>query len=298
MPNSEESRRRRSIYLLPNAFTTANLFAGFYAVVQAMNGRFEMAAIAIFLAMVFDGMDGRVARLTNTQSAFGEQYDSLSDMTSFGIAPALVMYEWALQDLGRWGWLAAFIYVVGAALRLARFNTNIGVVDKRFFQGLPSPAAAALVAGFLWLVIDNKLMLADHTISWLSFIFTVYAGVAMVTNAPFYSGKSFALGRSVPFWVILVLVGVFVFVSSNPPVVLFGLFVVYGLSGWFIMAWRWRRARQLTRKRQHAGDHVDPETSEPSFSTDHTYQSPQLGGLDDKPEAGQAGKPRQPDQPL
>src|SRR5690606_29138307 len=149
MSHSEEARRRRSIYLLRNAFTTANLFAGFYAVVQAMAGRYEIAAIAIFLAMVFDGMDGRVARLTNTQSAFGEQYDSLSDMTSFGIAPALVMYEWALQDLGRWGWLAAFIYVVGAALRLARFNTNIGIVDKRFFQGLPSPAAAALVAGFV-----------------------------------------------------------------------------------------------------------------------------------------------------
>ena len=257
MPSSEESRRRRSIYLLPNAFTTANLFAGFYAVVQAMNGRFEMAAIAIFLAMVFDGMDGRVARLTNTQSAFGEQYDSMSDMTSFGIAPALVMYEWALQDLGRWGWLAAFIYVVGAALRLARFNTNIAVVDKRFFQGLPSPAAAALVAGFLWLVVDNKLSFNDQTISWLAFVFTVYAGVAMVTNAPFYSGKTFALGRSVPFWVILVLVGVFVFVSSDPPIVLFALFVVYGLSGWVIMAWRWRRARQLTRQRHRQGDDTD-----------------------------------------
>ncbi|MCC2595053.1 CDP-diacylglycerol--serine O-phosphatidyltransferase [Pusillimonas sp. MFBS29] len=298
MPNSEESRRRRSIYLLPNAFTTANLFAGFYAVVQAMNGRFEMAAIAIFLAMVFDGMDGRVARLTNTQSAFGEQYDSLSDMTSFGIAPALVMYEWALQDLGRWGWLAAFIYVVGAALRLARFNTNIGVVDKRFFQGLPSPAAAALVAGFLWLVIDNKFTLSAQTISWLSFVFTVYAGVAMVTNAPFYSGKSFALGRSVPFWVILVLVGAFVFVSSDPPIVLFGLFVVYGLSGWVIMAWRWRRARRLLRQRQHVTEHVDTAGSEPSFSADHSYQSPELGGLPNKPEAGQDGKPRQPDQPL
>ncbi|NYT85449.1 CDP-diacylglycerol--serine O-phosphatidyltransferase [Pollutimonas harenae] len=299
MPNTDESRRRRSIYLLPNAFTTANLFAGFYAVVQAMNGRFEMAAIAIFLAMVFDGMDGRVARLTNTQSAFGEQYDSLSDMTSFGIAPALVMYEWALQDLGRWGWLAAFIYVVGAALRLARFNTNIGIVDKRFFQGLPSPAAAALVAGFLWLVVDNKLLLADPTISWLAFIFTVYAGIAMVTNAPFYSGKSFALGRSVPFWVILVLVGVFVFVSSDPPVVLFGLFVVYGLSGWFIMAWRWRRARELTRKRQrHESATEDAESAvvqEPSFSATHTYQSPELGGQTDKHEVG---KPRDPNQTL
>ncbi|SHI16927.1 CDP-diacylglycerol--serine O-phosphatidyltransferase [Pollutimonas bauzanensis] len=296
MPNfsSDETRRRRSIYLLPNAFTTANLFAGFYAVVQAMNGRFEMAAIAIFLAMVFDGMDGRVARLTNTQSAFGEQYDSLSDMTSFGIAPALVMYEWSLQGLGRWGWLAAFIYVVGAALRLARFNTNIGVVDKRFFQGLPSPAAAALVAGFLWLAVDNKLSLQNETIAWLSFGFTVYAGIAMVTNAPFYSGKSFALGRSVPFWVILVLVGVFVFVSSDPPIVLFGLFVVYGLSGWVIMLWRWRRARELTRLRQEGLEERDA-TVTPTFTASHTYQPPQPGGQ--QPGSQQSGDLRQGSQP-
>jgi len=147
--------RHRSIYLLPNAFTTAALFAGFYAVVQAMNKQFEFAAIAIFVAMVLDGMDGRVARLTNTQSAFGEQYDSLSDMTSFGVAPALVMYEWVLRDLGRWGWLAAFIYVCGAALRLARFNTNIAVVDKRFFKDCPvlqrrrlSPA----LSGSWWII--------------------------------------------------------------------------------------------------------------------------------------------------
>jgi len=244
-----EDKRRRGIYLLPNAFTTANLFAGFFAVVQAMNGRFEMAAIAIFLALVFDGMDGRVARLTNTQSAFGEQYDSLADMISFGMAPALVMYVWALQDLERWGWLAAFIYVVGAALRLARFNTNIAVVDKRFFQGLPSPSAAALVAGFVWLAVDNKFTFSANVVPWVGFALTVYAGVAMVSNAPFYSGKSFALGRSVPFWVLLVLVGAFVFVSADPPLVLFCLFIIYGLSGWFIMAWRWRRARQLTRKR-------------------------------------------------
>ena len=251
----DSENRHRSIYLLPNAFTTAALFAGFYAVVQAMNDRFETAAIAIFVAMVLDGMDGRVARLTNTQSSFGEQYDSLSDMTSFGVAPALVAYEWILQDLGRWGWLAAFVYVAGAALRLARFNTNIGVVDKRFFQGLPSPASAALVAGFVWLAIDNKLPIHDSVMAWVAFGLTMYAGISMVSNAPFFSGKSFALGRSVPFWGILVVVAVFVFVSSDPPVVLFGLFVLYGLSGWVLWLWRWNRARQLQRARRAGGHH-------------------------------------------
>lgn len=247
--NDKANKPNRGIYLLPNAFTTANLFAGFYAVVQAMNGQFEMAAIAIFLAMVFDGMDGRVARLTNTQSAFGEQYDSMADIISFGVAPAIVMYVWALQDLGRWGWLAAFIFVVGAALRLARFNTNIAVVDKRFFQGLPSPAAAALIAGFVWLAVDNKLQIDDGPMAWSAFVLTVYAGVAMVSNAPFYSGKSFALGRSVPFWVMLLFVLLFVFVSSDPPIVLFGLFVVYSLSGWVVMGWRWRKAKLLSEQR-------------------------------------------------
>ena len=253
MPNfsmRDSENLHRSIYLLPNAFTTAALFAGFYAVVQAMNDRFEVAAIAIFVAMVLDGMDGRVARLTNTQSAFGEQYDSLSDMTSFGVAPALVMYEWILNDLGRWGWLAAFVYVAGAALRLARFNTNIAVVDKRYFQGLPSPAAAALVAGFVWLAVDNKLPIHDSLMAWVAFTLTMYAGITMVSNAPFFSGKSFALGRSVPFWGILLVVAVFVFVSSDPPVVLFGLFVLYGLSGWITWAWRWNRARRLTQERR------------------------------------------------
>ncbi len=253
-PMNDEIHRRRSIYLLPNAFTTANLFAGFYAVVQAMNNRFEVAAIAIFLAMVFDSMDGRVARLTNTQSAFGEQYDSLADMISFGMAPALVMYEWSLQGLGRWGWLAAFIYVVGAALRLARFNANIGVVDKQYFQGLPSPSAAALVAGYVWLAVDNKFSFADGTLSWSAFVLTIYAGLAMVSNAPFFSGKSFALGRSIPFWGILLVVAGFVFVSSDPPVVLFGLFVLYSLSGWFTWLWRVRRARRLGQRMRDAGE--------------------------------------------
>jgi CDP-diacylglycerol--serine O-phosphatidyltransferase len=169
-------------------------------------------------------------------------------MTSFGMAPALVAYEWAMQDLGRWGWMAAFIYVAGAALRLARFNTRIGTVDKRFFQGLPSPAAAALVAGFVWVAVDNKLNWSTGSIAWVAFAVTVYAGIAMVSIAPFYSGKNFALGRSVPFWVLLLVVAVFVAVSGDPPLMLFGLFVLYSLSGWVLMAWRWRRARQLRRR--------------------------------------------------
>lgn len=251
-PNDVE-RRRRAIYLLPNALTTAALFSGFYAVVQAMNGNFELAAIAIFIALVLDGLDGRVARLTNTQSAFGEQYDSLSDMTSFGVAPALVAYEFALSGLGRWGWLAAFVYVAGAALRLARFNTNLGVIDKRFFQGLPSPAAAAMVAGFVWLVQDNRLNLGEAWLAWTMFAITIYAGSSMVSNAPFYSGKSFALTRSVPFWVMLLVVLVFVFVSTDPPIVLFGLFVLYGLSGWAIWAWRVRKAK-MSRFKPSTGD--------------------------------------------
>ena len=242
--------RHRGIYLLPNLFTTAALFTGLYAIINAMSGDFSNAAIAIFVAMVLDGLDGRVARLTNTQSAFGAEYDSLSDMVAFGVAPALVAFEWALSSLGKVGWMVAFIYVAGAALRLARFNTNIAVVDKRYFQGLPSPAAAALVAGFVWLAVDNKLPIHDSLMAWVAFTLTMYAGITMVSNAPFFSGKSFALGRSVPFWGILLVVAVFVFVSSDPPVVLFGLFVLYGLSGWITWAWRWNRARRLTQERR------------------------------------------------
>jgi len=236
-------RRPRGIYLLPNAFTTGNLFAGFFAIVQAMNNRFEVAAIAIFVAMVLDGLDGRVARLTNTQSAFGEQYDSMSDMVSFGLAPALVVYEWSLRGMGKLGWLAAFIYVAGAALRLARFNTNIGVVDRRFFQGLPSPAAAALVTGLVWIATDlRETRWIDSTgadLRWLAWAVTVYAGVTMISSAPFYSFKDINLKRSVPYMVLPLLVLGLVLISSDPPSVLFSLFVVYALSGYGV--WLWRR---------------------------------------------------------
>jgi CDP-diacylglycerol--serine O-phosphatidyltransferase len=155
-------KRRKGIYILPNLFTLAALFGGFYAIVMAMNGRYDLAAVGIFCAMVLDSLDGRVARMTNTQSAFGEQMDSLSDMVSFGAAPALISYVWALKGLGRWGWIAAFVYCACAALRLARFNVNTGVVDKRYFQGLPSPAAAALVAGFIWLMTDLGIKGSDQ----------------------------------------------------------------------------------------------------------------------------------------
>ena len=228
--------RRKGIYILPNLFTLAALFGGFYAIVMAMNGRFEQAAYGVFSAMVLDSLDGRVARMTNTQSTFGEQMDSLSDMVSFGVAPALVMYAWSLRGLGKLGWLAAFVYCAGAALRLARFNTNIEVVDKRYFQGLPSPASAALVAGFIYLMDDLRFEGTD--LRWASWVITVFAGLTMVTNVPFYSFKQVNFRKSVPFIAIFLIVLAFVAVSSDPPKVLFILFVVYGLSGYGVFFWR------------------------------------------------------------
>ena len=243
-PPARASLRRRGIYLLPNAFTTANMFCGFYAIVMAMNLKFDYAAIAIFAAMVLDTVDGRVARLTNTQSEFGAQYDSLSDMLSFGAAPALVVYEWSLRGLGKWGWLAAFVYCAGAALRLARFNTNIAVVDKRYFQGLPSPASAALVAGFVWLMDD--LGFAGPELSWFAWGITLYAGLTMVTNVPFYSFKDINFRKSVPFISIFLIVLIFVLISSDPPKVLFGLFVLYGLSGYAVFFWRMSKGKPVS----------------------------------------------------
>ncbi len=205
-----EPIRRRGIYLLPNLFTTLALFAGFYAIVQGMNHDFERAAIAIFVAMVLDGLDGRVARLTNTQSAFGAEYDSLADMVSFGAAPALVMYEWALRGMGRIGWIAAFVYCVGAALRLARFNTQLSVADKRWFTGLPSPAAAALVAGMIWVL--NDYQVKGGEVKWFAAALTVYAGVTMVSNVVLQrQGPEPAPRRAV--WMTLVIV---VALSSSP----------------------------------------------------------------------------------
>jgi len=236
--------RRRGIYLLPNAFTTAALFCGFYAIVMAMNLKFEHAAWAIFIAMILDGLDGRIARLTNTQSEFGAQYDSLSDMVSFGAAPALVIYEWSLRGLGKFGWLAAFVYCAGAALRLARFNTNIEVVDKRFFQGLPSPAAAAMVAGFILMMTD--LGYAGVDLAWMSWGIALFAGLTMVTNVPFYSFKDVNFRKSVPFIVVFLIALALALVSIDPPKVLMPLFVIYGLSGYAVYLWRLAKGKPVS----------------------------------------------------
>jgi CDP-diacylglycerol---serine O-phosphatidyltransferase len=235
--------RRRGIYLLPNLFTTAALFAGFYAIVQAMNNNFDQSAVAIFVAMVLDGLDGRVARMTRTQSAFGAEYDSLSDMVSFGAAPALVMYEWVLRDLGKLGWIAAFVYVAGAALRLARFNTLLEVADKRWFQGLPSPSAAALVAGLVWIIDD--LGYDPDSFRWLGWFMTLFAGLTMVSNLKYYSFKTINLKKSVPFVAIFVIVLFVALLSYQPALVLFAAFVAYGLSGYVVSTWSLLRARRM-----------------------------------------------------
>ncbi|MFN3886605.1 MAG: CDP-diacylglycerol--serine O-phosphatidyltransferase [Aquabacterium sp.] len=235
------------MYILPNLFTLAALFGGFYGIVMAMNGQFEQAAVGIFCAMVLDSLDGRVARMTNTQSSFGEQMDSLSDMVSFGAAPALIAYEWALKDLGKYGWIAAFVYCSGAALRLARFNTNIAVVDKRFFQGLPSPAAAALVMGLIWVVTDlGETAFTLTGMVWLTFAMTLYAGLTMVTNIPFYSFKDVNFRRSVPFIAIVAIALGIAVITIHPPIVLFAVFVLYGLSGYGVYAWKRMKGKRVS----------------------------------------------------
>lgn len=220
--------RHRGVYLLPNLFTTGALFCGFYAIVSSMNGNFSHAAIAIFVAMLLDGMDGRVARMTNTQSAFGEQYDSLADMVSFGVAPALVVFSWVLQDLGRWGWAAAFIYIACAALRLARFNTQIGVVDKKYFVGLASPAAASIIAATVWVWYDTLPVGV-----WAAgiAILTAAAGLLMVSNFRYTSFKGMSFRGRVPFAVMLLVVLVFASLIIYQQQGVLAIAVIYGLSG-------------------------------------------------------------------
>jgi CDP-diacylglycerol--serine O-phosphatidyltransferase len=234
--NEEKHLPHKGIYLLPNLVTTAALFSGFYAILAGINGQFENAAIAVFVAMILDGLDGRVARWTNTQSEFGEQYDSLSDLISFGLAPALVMYLWALvymRDVsvawGKLGWMAAFIYVACAALRLARFNVQIDEVDKKHFIGLPSPSAAGIMVGMIWML--NDLDVSGKAIQIPALIMTISAGLLMVSNVKYNSFKDFDVKSKVPHLTILGVVLAFALVQVDPPKVLFAVFFVYSLSG-------------------------------------------------------------------
>lgn len=236
--------RRRGVFLLPNLFTTGVMFSGFFAVVSAINGDFVTAAIAVFVAMVLDGLDGRVARLTNTQSEFGAQYDSLSDLVAFGLAPALVAYLWQLHELGNLGWVAAFFYATATALRLARFNARLAVADKRFFQGLPSPASAAVVVGTVW-VFEDMRVFADtpSVLAGAALIVTVLAGVLMVSNLAYFSFKDMDFRHRVPFFAMLAVVGMLMLAALDPPKILLAGFVLYALSGPLLTLERWRRRR-------------------------------------------------------
>ncbi len=221
---------RRGIYILPNLFTTAGLFFGFFAIIQATKGKFELAALAVFIAMIMDGLDGRIARMTNTTSDFGAEYDSLADVIAFGLTPALVMYEWVLGGIGKLGWLAAFVYVAATALRLARFNTQKGV-DKGFFQGLPSPAAAAVLASWVWMMNDYGFQgVAVNVASWF---ITFGTAAAMVSNVQYHSFKDLDLKGKIPFVRLLIIVLAFVLIALDPPRMLFLVFFGYLLSGVF-----------------------------------------------------------------
>ncbi len=239
--------RGRGIYLLPNLFTTAALFSGFYAVLASMDGQFEKAALAIFLAMLLDGLDGRVARITNTQTGFGAQYDSLSDMVAFGLAPALVIYQWTLSNLGKIGWMAAFIFIAGAALRLARFNSQEDKSDRRFFTGLPSPSAAAVLAGAVWVAVDNDF--SPQNWSWLAAGLTAICGLLMVSNFLYHSFKRIDFKGKVPFFIIVFVMLFFALVISEPPIILFLIFFGYTLSGPILSVQRLVRRRIRKRKR-------------------------------------------------
>lgn len=229
--NNNDSLPTRGIYLLPNLLTTAGLFSGFYAVVSSMNGHYISAAVAIFIAMIFDGLDGRVARMTNTQSEFGAEYDSMADMVSFGIAPGLVAYNWALSSFGKFGWLAAFIYVACAALRLARFNTQVGVADKRYFQGLASPAAAGVIASLIW--VGSEYQIDGQQYGFIIGLITITTGLLMVSNFRYNSFKDVDWKGKVNFVVVLLIVLGFVIVASSPENILLFIFALYACSGPF-----------------------------------------------------------------
>jgi CDP-diacylglycerol---serine O-phosphatidyltransferase len=248
--------RRRGIYLLPNLFTTGTLFAGFYGIIASIDGNFAPAAIAVFVAGLLDGMDGRLARLTHTESEFGKQYDSLADMVAFGIAPAVIVYQWGLKALGEYGWawgklgwLAAFLYAVAAALRLARFNVSSKTADRRFFEGLPSPSAAGLVSSMVWVAVgfgvDGLPALA------VAMALTVLAGALMVSRFAYWSFKGVSPRGRISFAYVLIIPLIFVLIAIDPPRVCFILACTYASSGIVIAVWRrWRRQSGRTRRNE------------------------------------------------
>ncbi len=246
----KDKSRRFGIYLLPNLFTTASLFAAFYSIVASMQGRFELAAIAIFIGMITDGLDGRIARMTNTQTAFGAEYDSLSDMVTFGVAPALLLYSWTLNQLGKVGWLIAFIYTAAVALRLARFNTQLETADKRYFQGLSSTLAGALMASFAWVCNQNDLV-SGSVISIFSAFMTLVCAILMVSNIRYNSFKEVDLRGKIPFIYVVLIVLLFVAIAVNPSLMLFIASLLYATSGpikTLIAIHRVRKRRQNIKK--------------------------------------------------
>jgi len=255
----EKEKRSRGIYLLPNLFTTAALFSGFYAVLASMNGKFEHAAIAIFIAMILDGLDGRVARMTNTQTAFGAEYDSLSDMVAFGLAPALVSYVWSLNSLGKLGWMAAFVYTAAAALRLARFNTQVGIADKRYFQGLPSPAAAAVIAGSVWVAVEYGI--AGEDVAILAGIVTLSAGLLMVSNVRYSSFKEINLRGKIPFVTVVVMALALAVIVVQPATVLFAIFIIYAISG-PVLTLKYLQQRRKERRNKGVVADAEQDSSE------------------------------------
>ena len=232
--NNSSISKNRSIYLLPNMLTTAALFSGFYSIVAAMNSHFESSAIALFIALVFDGLDGRVARLTGTQSAFGAQYDSLSDMLCFGVTPALMVYSWGLSSLGKLGWLAAFIYTAAVALRLARFNTQLDIEDKKYFTGLPCPPPAAAVAGMVWIMTDFGI--PGKMVSEIVAVITVILAALMVSNIRYYSFKEVDFKGNVPFFALIAVLFIFTIIACDPSKILFGIAFLYSISGLVLCA--------------------------------------------------------------
>jgi CDP-diacylglycerol---serine O-phosphatidyltransferase len=280
--HTHKPKRSRGIYLLPNLFTTAALFSGFFAILASINGHYEQAAMAIFAAMILDALDGRVARLTNTQSAFGAEYDSLADVISFGLAPSIIVYQWALTGLGKVGWLAAFVYAAGTALRLARFNTQIGIVDKRYFQGLPSPAAAAIMAGALWISVDNGIEGSD--VSYLVAFISIATGLLMVSNVRYHSFKDIDFKGKVPFFVMVIVMLGFAVVLSQPPLVLFLVFLGYAISGPVFTLTKLKQHRDV----RNASNEMDSDSEE----TDSKENGPKENGPEENDTENEVQQPK------